>query len=94
MTDTEAQEIVADYSEDPVNLGVQHDARLVTLHPVLMASHRANQVTRPADTPAYPALSKAIYTEVNAAVEGKITSQAALAAAMKGMARAMSSGAG
>ncbi len=49
--------------------------------PVLAASSRVTPVSRPSNTSAYGAVSRAIFTNVNDAITGALSPEAALEAA-------------
>jgi len=77
-----AQTILATkYSEIPTTLAVRSSAQVSALNPVLAIVSKTKLVPRPAGTPNYPALSTAIYTNVNAALAGSVSPSAAMAAA-------------
>jgi multiple sugar transport system substrate-binding protein len=81
MTDIEAQSIMARYSTLPTNIDVRRDGKLQDDFPPLAAAAgkgRATPIARPAGTPNYPAVSKAIYSNVNMALRGSVTPEKAL----------------
>jgi multiple sugar transport system substrate-binding protein len=77
-----AQNILAtQYSEIPTTTAVRDSASVIAENPVLAIVGKTKLVPRPAGTPNYPALSTAIYTNVNAALAGSASPAAAMAAA-------------
>jgi multiple sugar transport system substrate-binding protein len=77
-----AQNILAtQYSEIPTTTAVRDSAAVIAENPVLAIVGKTRLVPRPAGTPNYPALSTAIYTNVNAALAGSTSPSAAMAAA-------------
>jgi multiple sugar transport system substrate-binding protein len=77
-----AQNILAtQYSEIPTTTAVRDSAAVIAENPVLAIVGKTKLVPRPAGTPNYPALSTAIYTNVNAALAGSASPSAAMAAA-------------
>ncbi len=90
-----AQDILATkYSEIPTTTAVRDSAAVIALNPVLAIVGKTRLVPRPAGTPNYPALSTAIYTNVNSALAGSATPAAAMANAQKQANSALSSSAG
>jgi multiple sugar transport system substrate-binding protein len=79
LTDVQAQEIMASaYSMIPANDVVRNDPRIMSRGPVLSADSRSTPVSRPANTPAYTAVSRAIFTNVHDALVGALTPEGAL----------------
>ena len=77
-----AQDILAtQYSEIPTTTAVRDSASVIAENPVLAIVGQTRLVPRPVGTPNYPALSTAIYTNVNAALAGSVSPSAAMAAA-------------
>ncbi len=77
-----AQDILAmKYSEIPTIESVRTSAAVIASNPVLAIVPKTRLVPRPAGTPNYPALSTAIYTNVNAILAGSVTPSAGLASA-------------
>ena len=77
-----AQNILAtQYSEIPTTTAVRDSATVIAENPVLAIVGKTKLVPRPAGTPNYPALSTAIYTNVNAALAGSASPSSAMAAA-------------
>ena len=71
MASPTAQGILATkYSEIPTTTAVRNSPSVIALNPVLAIVGKTKLVPRPAGTPNYPALSTAIYTNVNAALAG------------------------
>ena len=73
--------LAADYGEIPTTIAVRDSASTAALNPVFAIVGKTKLVPRPAGTPNYPALSTAIYTNVNAALAGSTSPSAAMAAA-------------
>jgi len=73
--------LAADYGEIPTTIAVRDAAKTAALNPVFSIVSKTKLVPRPAGTPNYPALSTAIYTNVNAALAGSTSPSAAMAAA-------------
>ena len=77
-----AQTILAtEFSEIPTTTVVRNSPQVIALNPVLAIVGKTKLVPRPAGTPNYPALSTAIYTNVNAALAGSTSPSAAMSAA-------------
>jgi len=90
-----AQTILAtEFSEIPTTTVVRDSPTVVALNPVLAIVGKTKLVPRPAGTPNYPALSTAIYTNVNAALAGSTSPSAAMSAAQSQANTALSSSAG
>jgi multiple sugar transport system substrate-binding protein len=90
-----AQTILAvDYGEIPTTTAVRDSATVAALNPVLAIVGKTKLVPRPAGTPNYPALSTAIYTNVNAALAGSTSPSAAMSAAQSQADTALSSASG
>jgi len=80
LASTQAQDILAQkYSEIPTVESVRTSAAVIASNPVLAIVPKTRLVPRPAGTPNYPALSTAIYTNVNAILAGSVTASAGLA---------------
>lgn len=86
LTDVPAQRIVASYSLIPTNQDVRSDENVMGTNPALQAvlagatrAEGPTLVTRPSNTPAYPALSKGIYVNIHRALTGEATPEQALA---------------
>jgi multiple sugar transport system substrate-binding protein len=91
ITGPRAQTIMATrYSEIPTNYGVQKNPAVRKLNPVLGIVSHVRLITRPANTPKYPTISQAIYTNINAALAGSMSVQAALAQAAQQIKQALS----
>ena len=73
--------LAADYAEIPTTTAVRNAPATAALNPVLAIVSKTKLVPRPAGTPNYPALSTAIYTNVNAALAGSTSPSAAMSAA-------------
>ena len=90
-----AQTILATkYSEIPTTTAVRSSSAVVALNPVLAIVGKTKLVPRPAGTPNYPALSTAIYTNVNAALAGSVSPSSALSSAQSQANTALTSPAG
>ena len=95
MASDTAQNILATkYSEIPTTTSVRNSPSVIALNPVLAIVGKTKLVPRPAGTPNYPALSTAIYTNVNAALAGSQSPSAAMAAAQSQANTALSSSSG
>ncbi len=95
LASQQAQTILATkYSEIPTTTLVRNSASIAALNPVLAIVSKTKLVPRPAGTPNYPALSTAIYTNVNAALAGSTSPSAAMAAAESQANTALSSTSG
>jgi multiple sugar transport system substrate-binding protein len=95
LSSTQAQTILAtEFSEIPTVQSVRTSPTVVALNPVLAIVGKTKLVPRPAGTPNYPALSTAIYTNINAALSGSTSPSAALSAAQSQANTALTSPAG
>jgi multiple sugar transport system substrate-binding protein len=95
LASQQAQTILATkYSEIPTTTLVRGSATVKALNPVLAIVGQTKLVPRPAGTPNYPALSTAIYTNVNSALAGSTSPSAAMAAAESQANTALSSTSG
>ena len=95
LASPEAQTILATkYSEIPTTTVVRNSPQVKALNPVLAIISETKLVPRPAGTPNYPALSTAIYTNVNSVLAGSATPSAAMSAAQSQANTALSSAAG
>jgi multiple sugar transport system substrate-binding protein len=95
MASTTAQEILSvQYSEIPTVESVRTSPTVLKLNPVLAVVPSTRLVPRPAGTPNYPALSTAIYTNVNSALSGSTSPTAAMSAAQSQANTALTSAAG
>ncbi len=95
LASPEAQTILATkYSEIPTTTVVRNSPQVKSVNPVLAIITKTKLVPRPAGTPNYPALSTAIYTNVNAALAGSATPAAAMSAAQSQASTALSSSSG
>ncbi len=95
LASAQAQTILATkYSEIPTTTLVRGSATVKALNPVLAIVGQTKLVPRPAGTPNYPALSTAIYTNVNSALAGSTSPSAAMAAAESQANTALSSTSG
>jgi len=80
LASTSAQDILAmKYSEIPTIESVRTSAAVIASNPVLAIVPKTRLVPRPAGTPNYPALSTAIYTNLNAILAGSVSPSAGLA---------------
>ncbi len=95
LASNQAQGILATkYSEIPTTTAVRDSQSVINLNPVLAIVGKTRLVPRPAGTPNYPALSTAIYTNVNAILAGSVSPAAGLASAQSQAASALSSTSG
>jgi multiple sugar transport system substrate-binding protein len=95
MASTTAQDILSvQYSEIPTVESVRTSPQVLKLNPVLAIVPSTRLVPRPAGTPNYPALSTAIYTNVNAALSGSTSPSSAMSAAQSQATTALTSAAG
>jgi len=95
LASPDAQTILATkYSEIPTTTVVRSSPQVKALNPVLAIISETKLVPRPAGTPNYPALSTAIYTNVNAVLAGSASPSAAMSAAQSQANTALSSAAG
>lgn len=79
MTNTEAQTIMAkQFSEIPTNAQVASDPSVQSVSPIFGLISKTTYVSRPVQNPNYAALSKALYTNVNAALTGTVSVSNAL----------------
>jgi multiple sugar transport system substrate-binding protein len=84
MTSAPAQRILARHSQIPTNKDVNDDQSVAPKNPVLAAARHTHPVARPSNTPLYPAVSRAVYTNVNRALTTtKVSPERALADAHK-----------
>ena len=82
LASTQAQDILAEkYSEIPTVESVRTSPAVIASNPVLAIVPKTRLVRGRPGTPNYPALSTAIYTNVNAILAGSVTPAAGLAAA-------------
>ena len=82
MASPAAQDILAgQYGLIPVTTAVRDSAAVLAESPVLATVPKTRLVARPSGTPNYPALSTAIYQNVNAALTGSTPPSAAMSAA-------------
>jgi len=95
LASDQAQTILATkYSEIPTTNSVRNSDSVKALNPVLAIISKTKLVPRPAGTPNYPALSTAIYTNVNAALAGSQSPSAAMSAAQSQASTALSTSGG
>jgi multiple sugar transport system substrate-binding protein len=93
MASPAAQDILAEqYGLIPTTTAVRDSAAVLAESPVLATVPKTRLVARPSATPNYPALSTAIYQNVNAALAGSATPSAAMSAAQSAAQTALSSG--
>jgi multiple sugar transport system substrate-binding protein len=79
MTGTKAQTLLAEhYNEIPTNGAVQENPSVKKISPIMAIASKVNFVSRPSSSPQYAAVSTAIYTNVNQALSGGTTAQAAV----------------
>ena len=95
LASDQAQTILATkYSEIPTTNSVRNSDQVKALNPVLAIISKTKLVPRPAGTPNYPALSTAIYTNVNAVLAGSQSPAAAMKAAQSQASTALSTSGG
>ncbi len=93
MTGSDAQNILAtQFSEIPTNQAVRQSPAVIKSNAVLAVVPQTKLVPRPAQTPFYPAVSTAIYTNVSAVLAGSKTPAAALKDADSAINTALSGG--
>jgi len=79
MTGSTAQTILAtQFSEIPTLQSVRSSAQVVAENPVLATVPKTRLIPRPAQSPAYPKVSQAIYTNVNSVLSGATSPSAGL----------------
>ncbi|MDT3445400.1 MULTISPECIES: extracellular solute-binding protein [unclassified Pseudofrankia] len=81
MTSVPAQRTLSRYSQMPANRSVLEDLSLVNESPMISVTRGVRSVARPAGTPRYPEISRAVYTNINLALRGQATPADALARA-------------
>jgi multiple sugar transport system substrate-binding protein len=95
MTGKEAQTIMAKkFSEIPTNAAVANDPSVKATSPVFGVISKTHYISRPAASANYPAISKALYTNVNSALSGSTSVSAALKKAQQQIASIQSSSGG
>jgi multiple sugar transport system substrate-binding protein len=95
LASDQAQTILATkYSEIPTTNSVRNAPAVKNVNPVLAIISKTKLVPRPAGTPNYPALSTAIYTNVNAVLAGSQSPAAAMKAAESQASTALSTSGG
>ncbi|WP_207205409.1 ABC transporter substrate-binding protein [Microbacterium protaetiae] len=93
MTGTDAQTTLGtQFSEIPTNASVRSSSAVQGKNPVLAIVSQTKLVPRPAQTPDYPQVSKAIYTAVNGVLAGSAQPKSAIATASKQIDSALSGG--
>jgi multiple sugar transport system substrate-binding protein len=93
LASTAAQDILSQkYGFISTVESVRTSAAVVASNPVFAIVPKTKLVPRPAGTPNYPALSTAIYQNVNGALAGSVTPAAAVAAMQSAANTALSSG--
>ncbi len=89
MTGVQGQTILATKaSEIPTNAAVQRNPQIRKLNPVLSIVSKTHLIARPSQTPQYPAISLAIYSNINAALAGQVSVKQALQTANSQIAQA------
>lgn len=95
LASTQAQDILAKkYSEIPTVESVRTSPSVIASNAVLAIVPKTRLVPRPAGTPNYPALSTAIYTNVNAILAGSTSPSSGLTTAQNQAASALTSTSG
>jgi multiple sugar transport system substrate-binding protein len=93
MTSPEAQTMLEkNWSEISTIQSVRSDSSLASISPVMALVGDTKISARPSQTPAYPDVSKAVYTNINAALTGSKSPQDALTQAQKDINTALSGG--
>ena len=77
MTDVDAQRILGRLSQIPTNAQVRNHPGTLE-NPAVNVGLDVNPVARPSNTPRYPGVSRAVYSAVNAVLDGKRSPEAAL----------------
>lgn len=91
ITGTQAQTVLATkFSEIPTNYSVQKDPAVRAVNPVLDTVSHVRLISRPSNTPAYPKVSQAIYSNINAALNGSVSPASALQSAQTQINQAIS----
>ncbi|QDZ16197.1 ABC transporter substrate-binding protein [Humibacter ginsenosidimutans] len=79
MTGKDAQTTLATkFSEIPTNAAVRSSSEVKNANPVLAIVSQTKLIARPSQTPNYPEVSQAIYSNVNGVLAGSLTPQAAI----------------
>lgn len=92
MTGTQAQDILAkQFGELPTNASVANDPSLKSISPVFGLLSKIHFVSRPVQSPNYAKISQAIYSNVNQALSGSISTSTALQNAQQQIQSALSS---
>ena len=92
MTSPAAQKTLATtFSEIPTLTKVQKTKTVKSKNPVLAVVSKTKLITRPAGTPNYAAVSKALYQNVSAAMAGQESTKTAISKASTGVNSALSS---
>ena len=95
MTGSEAQRILATKAGlIPTNAAVLADHSVQAGNPTFGVAAKNQLVARPSSVPDYPQVSQAVYTNINAALAGSTSPQAALKAAASQIDSALSKGGG
>ena len=95
LSSNAAQGILATkYSEIPTTTAVRNSPSVASLNPVLAIVSKTHLVPRPAGTPNYPALSTAIYTNVNAILAGSTSPSAGMSSAQSQASTALTTSSG
>lgn len=93
MTSVEAQTMLEkNWSEISTIAAVRNDASLASISPVMALVGKTSLSPRPSQTANYPDVSKAVYTNINAALTGAKSPQDALTQAQKDATTALSGG--
>jgi multiple sugar transport system substrate-binding protein len=82
MTSTQAETVLAtQFSEVPTVQSVRTSPTVVAGNPVLATVPHTRLIPRPSDSPAYPKVSQAIYTNINSVLTGGTSPSAGLSTA-------------
>jgi multiple sugar transport system substrate-binding protein len=85
LTGVPAQRILGRLAQIPTNRTVHSDPTIMHSNPVLTITQNVRPVARPANTPRYADLSRAVYTNINQALRGAASPAAALRAAQRAL---------
>lgn len=89
MTGTQAQTTMATkFSELPTNAAVANNPKVKATSPVFAIVSKTHFISRPVANPNYPAISTALYSNINAALSGSVSVSSALKKAQSQVASA------
>ncbi|MFB5192901.1 ABC transporter substrate-binding protein [Alicyclobacillus fastidiosus] len=78
LTGPEAQKILVEHGELPTNAAVAKEASSIGKSPIFGLLPQVSYISRPSQSPNYPQLSQAIYSNINAALAGSASVSDAL----------------